>query len=101
MNQRQKIILRLIRNIIIALASAVWIIPFTLSISFALIFLRIQEEILFDKEYEVWSFSYMEFSKNAFDLMVILLVVTVICWAFVAANKLWPIKGNPKDEQQQ
>ncbi len=90
------------RNIIIALASAVWLIPFYISAEFALTFLEIQEKFLIEKEYGngACSFSYMEISIGFFIIMAILLAVTVISWAFVAANKLWPIKGNSKDEQK-
>jgi len=103
MNQRQKIIFRLIRNIVIALASAVWIIPFHLTIMTILTFWEIQEKILFEKEYGHGhaSFSYIQIGKAACGIMAILLMITVIAWAFIAANKLWPINDNPKDHPKQ
>ena len=101
MNEKRKIIMRLSRNILIALISALWIFPFTLCVCFVLNFLQIQETILFDKLYpNGWSFSYIKISESALTLVSVLLAITVVFWAFLAANKLWPIKGKPKAEMK-
>ena len=102
MNQKLKIIMRLSRNILIALISAVWVWPFWVSAEFLFRYMQWLEERFVDPssimdEYPFW-ISISPFTISSLYLRVagIWLMVVIFFWAFVAANKLWPIKGKPK-----
>ena len=56
------------------------------------------EPELLEIEPEMLSFSNVEFSMHFFAVSTILLFITTFFWAFVAANKLWPI--NKKSDTQ-
>ena len=84
---------RFLRNIAIAIVSTIWVLPFYVFLGFIVDFLRIQEKLLFDAEYpEGWSFSYIEMSDVFLTITLALFMITIFFWAFVVANRLWPLK---------
>lgn len=84
--------LRLLRNIVIAIVSVIWILPFTICGVFFLGFVSIQEIVLFEEKYGGGSFYNIEISQNAFVATMLLLAIVLFSWALVATNRLWPIK---------
>ena len=86
------IVLRVIRNIVIAFISAAWVWPLCGSGMLALFFLEKQEaELLNDS-----SFSSCAESQRLLGMAVGLVIPVIVFWAFVTANKLWPLKGKEK-----
>ena len=108
MNLKLKIIMRLSRNILIALISAVWLLPFWISAKYFLDNMawleqnKLTVEETLSENYPFWaSISPFSISLLFVEIGVILLGVAIVFWAFVAANKLWPIKAKPKGEQKE
>lgn len=97
------VLYRLIRNIFIALLSASWILPFVCSIGCMLEFMKRQEAELkiYENSYPHGPhFSTIELSQSFLTITAILMSIAVFFWAFVAANKLWPIKVKEKDKKE-
>ena len=88
--------IKLIRNILISLFSTIWILPFYMSFMNLLIFLEVREPDILNLDPEMISFSYVQLSRHLFIVSTIILFIAVFFWAFVAANRLWPIKGKDK-----
>jgi hypothetical protein len=60
-------------------------------------FLRYYESEVFKEEYPSGvPFSGVELGQWFLGIGSILLAIVVVFWGFVAANKLWPIKGKSK-----
>ena len=94
---------RLARNILVALFSAGWLIP---AIVFLEIFLK---GLTFPNKPLPPEFSYIhEVEKDGFLLLcsdsfittAIWLALVIIFWTFVAANRIWPIKGNRSEQKK-
>lgn len=106
MNTRLLISLRLVRNVLVAIFSAAYILPLSISADLTLSYL---EQLggkqtgtitdLFSSEAleELLTFA---LAKGFFNFACICLAVITVFWAFVIANKLWPIRVKPKDEQE-
>ena len=101
MQMNKKVVLRLTRNVIIAILSVGWIAP---TIAFLIVFLHWQISL---KEEFPSHLSHIEEIGNDFFFMssmsflvvaAIWLAVVIIFWTLVAANKLWPIK--PKEDKK-
>jgi len=95
--------LRLVRNVLIAVFSAAFVLPFYVSANLILSDLG-QLDQKTDSIEELLTGTYLDslgfkMAEMFFDLAIILLTATTMFWAFVLANKLWPIKGRSKDEQ--
>lgn len=102
MKPKLLISLRLVRNVLIAVFSAAFILPFYISANLILSYLGDLDQKT-DSIAELLSGTFLDsvFFKMAeifFDLAIILLAATTMFWAFVLANKFWPIKGRSKDE---
>jgi predicted membrane protein len=103
MKMNKKVILRLIRNIIIALLSAGWIVP---TIQFLIIFLRgilsSYEELPPELSYlqSVGSDFFYMFALSFFIIAAIWLAAVIIFWTIVAAGRLWPIRPKEDKEKQ-
>ena len=103
MKPKLLISLRLVRNVLIAVFSAAFVLPFYVSANLILSDLG-QLDQKTDSIEELLTGTYLDslgfkMAEMFFDLAIILLTATTMFWAFVLANKLWPIKGRSKDEQ--
>ena len=88
---------RLCRNILISFFSAAWVIPLTGSLKFIYNYMRAGEIELFKVDYPTGPpYSYIKISQSFLSIAEFLLIITIFFWAFVAANRLWPIKGKKK-----
>lgn len=95
------IIIKAIRNFIIAFASAACIYSLVSSVYAMLNFMKSQEAEL--NIYENYfpkgpPFSNVKLSQGFLLIGGISLAIVVFFWAFVAANKLWPIKDRKNKE---
>jgi hypothetical protein len=72
-----------------------WVYFLLVAVSYALTILKIQETALAvsDGQSIETSFSYSDLSETFLRLAAFLLMLTIFFWTFVAANRLWPIKG--------
>jgi hypothetical protein len=93
--------LRLIRNLVIAIASAIWLIPLWFYSDTWLRWMatldgRLPEGSDTPVNFLPWpglsSVSHFAVCESALMDLVTMLGIVIIFWAFVAANRLWPIK---------
>lgn len=89
------IVLRVIRNIFVAVVSVVWIYPFYMVATAVLDVMALQEADLAKTHFGFEKggyFSAIELAQWILPVGAILLTVVVAFWAFVAANRIWPIE---------
>jgi hypothetical protein len=87
--------LKMVRNALIALVTAVWVYPLYVFLIVVLDILELQENELVKSDYGFqngWDFSASEFAQWVLPIVMVLLALVIVFWAFVAANKIWPIK---------
>lgn len=102
MNAKVCFVLRLIRNILIAVASAACVLPFIGLIGALLDFMKLQEHELVKADWPQGApFSYVDLAEWFLMIAATTMTILVAFWAFVAANKLWPIRKKPKAEQKE
>jgi len=82
---------RLMRNILIALLSVGWLVPFQASMHSLTTWLFHSHQS--DYQNSVDCGFNLDMSFFFFQTASIWFGIVVAFWAFVAANKLWPIKG--------
>jgi hypothetical protein len=93
--RKETTVLRLVRNLAISIFSACWVYPLYLYTGLVLDFLKIQEDEWATKELGFTTevpFSMAELIRIFWNAGLLFLSMSIIFWAFVAANKLWPIK---------
>lgn len=107
MKRKLLIFLRLLRNILIAILSAAYVLPLYLATYCTLDHFSWLEEKAY-KEGIILRDTFFSLSGLPFAIAQVLfncayafLAATTMFWSFVIANKLWPIKVKPKDEQKQ
>jgi len=87
-----------IRNFFIAFLSMIWLIPFLFSTEFLFRYMIWVDNYLLKNEqikenYPFWiSISPFGVSRNLMRVAILGLGIVIFFWAFVTANKLWPIK---------
>jgi hypothetical protein len=87
-----RIWLRVVRNLAIAVASTLWLVPLHFCVGYTLIFLgTLEKTAAREANPQGWTFSYMEMAQSALVLTTILLGLTCFGWTFVLVNRLLPV----------
>ena len=89
------IALRVIRNLFVVVVSVVWIYPFYMVTTTVLDIMALQEADLAKAHFGFENggyFSAIELAQWILPIGAFLLAVAIAFWAFVAANRIWPIK---------
>ena len=88
-------IFRAIKNILIALGSIGWILPFQGSVAAFLHWFYHSQ----NPNYQLLGGDFnFHMSLFLFRLASVWLAIVIAFWAFVAANKLWPVKGKKNEK---
>ena len=103
---REKVIvvLKAVRNVLIALFSFGWVIPLRDGISLLFRYIHILSDMYPEDDLALMikeASLYAGFSRGQLKFCVLWLAIVIGFWAFVAANKLWPIRKIPKPEEKQ
>lgn len=96
------VLLRVIRNISIAIISAGWFWAFSVSFIALLSFLKMCETELAKPDWpNGFPFSYVELAKWLLEIAMCWGTVVIFLWSLIAANKLWPVKPGVIDKKKQ
>jgi len=103
---REKVIvgLKAVRNVLIALFSFGWVIPLRDGISTSFRYIHILHDFYPEDDLALRikeASLYAGMSRGLLKFGILWLAIVIGFWAFVAANKLWPIRKMPKDDQKQ
>ena len=89
--QKRAVIVRLSRNIFVAILSTGWIIPIWAGIHKLLLWMYHAHQPDYHKEID--SGFHIQFSNGLINIGLLWLGIILIFWVFVLTNKFWPIKG--------
>ena len=86
--------LRTVRNIAIAVASTLWLVPFHFCVAYTLTFMvMLEASVAREANPQGWTLANMEMARSAFVFTTILLGITCFGWTLVLVNKVLPARG--------